>query len=312
MTAQKKVGLSLLASAGVLVAIIAPRIWEVQRPQPPVAPPAIVLPPLPEAVAATHLEDADAQCKAMIESHVQSLDDFFVEASDNLTPFARRTFGWKSKWCMICDLMPGGGHYHQEFVRTEFEQQVFDNEQLQQAIEQLVANFMQQLQFIEQDMLVQIRADVADFPDSFACASWNDDLMQETFNGMVATAVEEAGEQLPYDISVEMVSWIVGEVFGQLAVRTGVSTGIISAGAASSWFTFGVGIVAGLIIDQIVHWIWEWWADPIGELTGQLDKQLKLLRRELKASVASELTAFAEQRSQIRRDTVLALLRQSE
>jgi uncharacterized membrane-anchored protein YhcB (DUF1043 family) len=58
----------------------------------------------------------------------------------------------------------------------------------------------------------------------------------------------------------------------------GVSAGIIGAGAASGWATFGVGVVAGVVIDQIVSHVWAFVNDPEKELTYQVQRQIDSLQ----------------------------------
>ena len=71
---------------------------------------------------------------------------------------------------------------------------------------------------------------------------------------------------------------MAGEVLAQVAVRLGVSAGILGTGAASGWATFGIGLVAGLVVDQIVSRLWDYFADPELELAIELSRSLSQLR----------------------------------
>jgi hypothetical protein len=39
-------------------------------------------------------------------------------------------------------------------------------------------------------------------------------------------------------------------------------------------YTFGISIVAGIVLDQIVSWVWDWYADPKGNLSKKLNETL--------------------------------------
>jgi len=74
-------------------------------------------------------------------------------------------------------------------------------------------------------------------------------------------ALAASRADLQADVATQLLSIIAGEVLTQAAVRTGVSAGIVGTGAAFGWATFGVGIVVGLILDQVITWVWDWCAD---------------------------------------------------
>jgi hypothetical protein len=99
-----------------------------------------------------------------------------------------------------------------------------------------------------------------------------------------------------------------------VAVRLGVSAGILGTGAASGWATLGIGVVVGLIVDQIVSWVWDWWADPRGNLAAELDKKLDEINRLIVDGSADvqglrdRLKQFARERAAARRIAVLSLL----
>jgi hypothetical protein len=103
-------------------------------------------------------------------------------------------------------------------------------------------------------------------------------------------------------------------VLTQVAVRLGVSAGILGAGASTSWATFGAGLVVGLIVDQLVSWIWDWWADPRGSLATELNAKLDSLHALIvdgdaqTPGLRTALGEFARHRAELRRAAVLDLL----
>jgi hypothetical protein len=88
----------------------------------------------------------------------------------------------------------------------------------------------------------------------------------------------------------------------------------LTTGAASSWATFGVGLIAGLIVDQIVARIWDWWSDPDAELGLQLAGKLVELQElicngdETMLGLRGEFQRLAESRDRARREAIDGIL----
>ena len=115
-------------------------------------------------------------------------------------------------------------------------------------------------------MLVAIRLDVADLPDKLPVVDLDGVQLRSLMGGAAEDAAAVAGAALRDDLARELVSLAVGELLAQAAVRAGASAGLLGAGAATSVGTFGVGLAAGFVVDQVVSWAWDHWSDPRGEL----------------------------------------------
>ena len=123
-------------------------------------------------------------------------------------------------------------------------------------------------------MLVDLRVDIADFSDTYVLGTFSAEEMQSHFDEAIENAMQPSGSDLQVNISSQLVSLIVAEVLPQVAIRLGVSAGILETGAASGWTTLGIGVVVGLIIDQIVMAIWSQWNDPAQNLEHMLNSKL--------------------------------------
>ena len=100
----------------------------------------------------------------------------------------------------------------------------------------------------------------------------------------------------------------------QVAVRLGVSAGILGTGAASGWATLGIGVLVGLVIDQMVSAIWSQFSDPTKNLEDELNYQLKVMQRvicygdEKTKGLEQHFEEIAKSRAELRRIAVLQLL----
>lgn len=272
-------------------------------------------PPTPDEIAAPHLDWARRECDRIINAHVEVIDRFFADAMINTRPFAEEALSWSGKWSLVVDHFPfTKGGRHERFIRSKFEDYIFNPSQLEHIVRQVVTDYLQHVESIEGQMLVRIRADVADFPAAFFIARTQESNLQASYNQALARTMESTGGDLRADIATELVSIITGEVLTQVAVRLGVSAGILGTGAASSWATFGVGLVVGLIVDQVVSWVWDWYADPKGSLAVELKRKLYEIHRLIVhgsddvQGLREKLRTFAEARAEVRGQAVRALL----
>jgi hypothetical protein len=272
-------------------------------------------PPSPKAVAEPHLAWAQQEADRVVDEHVKAIDAFFDAARKNTRPFADEALSWGSKWRIVADKTPfTKGGKHEKFMRAKFEEYVFTSEQLEEAVKQVVASYIRHIESIESQMLVRIRADVSDLPSSYRITQIDADKLHASYEEALAQVLKASDGSLRSDVATEIVSIIAGEVLAQVAVRMGVSAGILGSGAASSWATFGIGAVVGLIVDQIVSRVWDWYADPRGNLAKDLDQKLKDIRRWIvegsgdSPGLRDRLRQFANERSPVRRQAVLSLL----
>lgn len=274
-------------------------------------PPQTKVPPKPEEVAKPHLSKAEQEAERVIEEHVKALDTFFADSKKNTRTFAGEALSWSSKWRLVVDYVPfTSKDRHQKFIREKFEEHVFKPAQLEDAVKQVVRSYVAHMRSIESKMLVDLRADVSDFPTTYPLAHLDDKRLQENYDQALSKAVSTTGA----GVAVELVSVIAGEVLTAVAVRLGVSAGILGTGAASGWATLGIGVVVGLIVDQIVAWVWDWWADPRGSLAADLDSKLDEMNRLIVdgstdvQGLRDRLKQFSRERAATRRTVVLSLL----
>jgi hypothetical protein len=265
-----------------------------------------------------HLDRAQDRTRQKVDRGFPNIDRLFGKAHDQVLPFANVCLGWRSKWSMVVDAMPyskGGRHGH--FLKQEFEKRIFSSQDLEQAIEETVRDYLTEIRNIESEMLVDLRADIADLPAFEAMANWNREQFESRFAQAMTEAAEIVGDDLQSNVSSQVVSLIAGEVLAQVAVRLGVSAGILGTGAASGWATFGVGLIAGLIVDQIVARVWDWWSDPDVELGLQLAAKLNALHDlicdgdDQVLGLRREFARMAEIRDHARRAAIQDLMDQT-
>ena len=268
-----------------------------------------------QAIAAPHLQLATDRSQQIIDDQLAPIDAFFLSTKEGTAKFAELSLGWGSKWRLVADSVPyTQGKRHSEYLRSKFEENIFTPEQFETVIRQSVDGYLDELQSIESRMLVDLRADLEDFPAESVLRSLDAKQWQDTFDDAIAKATAATSDQIGSDVGTQLVSIITGEVLTQVAVRLGVSSGILTSGAVSGWATFGVGIVVGLVIDQLVTIAWDHWTDPKGKLTKQLNMKLQeinILVRNGDSQVQglrSRFRQIADHRAALRKDAIMEIL----
>jgi hypothetical protein len=306
---------------GVVCAVVVgrPVIESFREPSHPVATPVIKLPRTPERVAQPHLNRAEKETERAIDEYIDPINVFFSDSKKNTRGFAEEALSWGSKWRLMVNHVPfTSGGRHERFIRLKFEEYIFSTAQLQQAVEQAVSGYLARVRSIESKMLVDLRADVTDFPSTYVLAKLDDNTLQAEFDQAISQAIQATGSNLQGEVGTQLVSIIVSEVFTQVALRLGVSAGVIGTGAAAGWMTLGIGAVVGLIVDQIVSWVWNWYADPKGSLSKELDNKIDQINRLIVdgsddvQGLRARLTKFAKDRAPVRSNATLRLLHQEQ
>jgi hypothetical protein len=261
------------------------------------------------------LDWSDAESKRRIDVHLQVLADFFDQAKEGTRPFADDALGYSSKWRLIADYVPyTAGGRHERYIRSSFEKHVLVADDLTKVIEQSIAGYLASVQDIENRMLVKMRADIADLPATALPAFCDDATLASAFAAALLQSMKSSQSDLQVDVAREAASVVAGEVLTFVAVKLGVSAGILAAGAGSSWTTFGVGLVVGVVVDQMISWVWNWWADPQGDLAAKMDEQLDFIHQLIvdgdadNPGLRARLTKIQLERVQLRRDAISKLV----
>ncbi len=264
------------------------------------------------------LAKADAEAAAAVERQLAHLTRFFAEARGRTPQFAESVLGWGSKWRFVIDKVPyTKGDRHAEYLRKMFAEQLFSDQELTRAIEQIARGYADSLTDVENQMLVRLRQDIVGLPVAELPQFQDPVALQTAYGSALKQAQTHVGASVNSDVASLVMSLVVQEVVTQVAVRLGVSAGVLSVGAGSSWATFGVGLVIGVIVDQLITYVWDAWADPKGQLAEDMNKKLAELEQlivvgdEKTPGLRTRLLEFSRQRAEQRRYAIQQLLKEA-
>jgi hypothetical protein len=259
------------------------------------------------ARARPHLDAADAAGEAAIDPGLASLEGFFDEARSHCPAFADDVLGWWSKLA----LLRGD---HEAYLAEAFRRHFFGPEELTRAMTAAVESAIAEFDAIDNRMLVAIRLDVADLPAAATIASLPEAELLDRYRAECGAATDIATADATVDAGRLAADLIVSSVVGLIAARLTTSAAVVGSGTASGWWTFGIGLVVGVIVDQIIATIWDWTYDPRGRLVALLETKLDEVRslviegEEGRAGLRDALSRYARERAIVRRHAVERLL----
>ena len=248
----------------------------------------------------------DAAAKAEEELH-----EFFEAAKQNSRRFAEHALGGWSKWYAVTDAIPFTRDDRlKEYITQCFHDDIFSPSDLDNALQDILALYLKEVESIENEMLVNIQRDVPDLPSSSIMRTTPPESLSNIFQTLLVQTAESANSDLARCIGQEAVSFIAGEILGELAVQMATSAGILTAGGSTGAMTFGIGLIVAVVVDQVVTWIWDWYADPKGDLAAAICAQIDNMENLIiqgdgkTPGFRDQLLKINQERTEIRQKTI--------
>lgn len=237
------------------------------------------------------LSQAEEQSKEDVRQSVEQVRAFFAERRRGARGFASDVLSLGGKWAYVKDYYEAGSH--NRFIEESFVRNIFGPDELRAVVDSAVASCVGELQGRENQLLVDIRADLSDgelaSPDRLP-ALHDEAAFRQQYEAMLDQVMPIVSRDLGFSVTREMVSFvgseiaarIVTEIAKVLAVRLGISGGVLGTGAYSGAVTFGVGLIAGILVDMALDWaIKQAGYDPEGEIAGKVMAALDRLETTL-------------------------------
>jgi hypothetical protein len=211
-----------------------------------------------------HLDRFDKAAEEARERRLDTLRDFLSKREKRTPRFAEEVLSWGGKWALIKQTVGvGEADGHRKYLAEAFGRHVLSGEELQAEITRTVRGYLSDLEALENDMLVQLRADLADLElgrGVSAAVLSSDATFLEECHRLEAELEPALSRELGVAIGREVASFVAMDVTTQVVIRVaeavavelGVSAGVLSAGAASTVATLGVGLVVGVVIDALL------------------------------------------------------------
>jgi hypothetical protein len=208
------------------------------------------------------LEKAERDADQALDKHLASIHAFLDERKAGSRAFAECLMGLKGKWELVKAEI-GGGSGYDTFLQEAFAEHVFPMEDLEKTVATAVRSYLAELESIDDDLLVRLRADLADdeLPRLAIPALGSDQALRSHYHELSRQVAQDLRTDLAVVASRELFLWeatnvatdLTIQVGAAIAARLGISSTILAGGAASTWQTLGVGLVVGIVLDAVVN-----------------------------------------------------------
>lgn len=254
------------------------------------------------------LDWAEAKTLERIDECLRPVSAFFDDAKDRLPLFAEDALNWTSERYLVADYVwPwSSGDWQQQYLQQRWEKHVFSSEDLANVLKRAAQAYADATDEIEQEMLIRMRLDVEDLRRDALPEFAGEQRLAKEFRGAIDAAVKDAqadvGRQIELFVAAEIAERVLARVVTQLAPKAG----LLGAGAAASPYSFGLSLLAALVISYLLDLVWDWWADPQGKLVEEIGGQLDRLRRLIgegdgvTPGLRGEFDKYARQRARLR------------
>jgi len=221
-----------------------------------------------------HLSKADTEIAEAAEKNLGKLYSFFQLTKTKTPAFAERCLSFKSKWVLLTG-------DHKAFLKEEFDNLVFSATDLDTQIRQAIGDYIRDVQQIEGKLLVDVQTDMNDLPNLKYSDCSSKEAFTKRINELVADSSQKTKVAVSLDVTQVAASEITAFIMAKLAVivaeRLGLSTAILGGGSLGASESFGLTIVAGIVIDQIVGCIITWAYSPEQKISDTINYEIDML-----------------------------------
>ncbi|HTU92893.1 MAG TPA: hypothetical protein VMF69_22625, partial [Gemmataceae bacterium] len=208
------------------------------------------------------LQQADRQAASALDKHLAAIHAFIDERKAGSKAFAERVVSLRGKWETVKAEIGYNSDYAR-FLQEAFAEHIFPIEELEKAVSAAVRSYLAELESLEDDLLVRLRADLADdeLPRRAIPALGSDDAFRRHYHQLSQRVSQDLRSDLAAVAARELFIWHAGNIATDLTLmagaaiagRLGLSTAILAAGAESTWQTLGVGLIVCFVLDAVVN-----------------------------------------------------------
>jgi hypothetical protein len=286
----------------------------------------------PAQRAARHrLSEADDKSMAALDQRLRPVAELFGKGRKGSKAFADEALSWGGKWALVKGTLGiGGGNAHREFLAEVFARRVFSEQELRDAMEGSVNAYLIDLDGVESEMLVRLRADLADLDHSgqgLPSYLRSDEAFRREYRQLADQVLQTMKTDLGVTMGREVTLLVASEVVTQAALQgartaaaeMGIEAGVLGAGATSTVATIGIGLVIAVILDYVLDAVFKVAGyDPAAKIAGQVNTSLDKTEAALTSksgwfaksgSLRQQMEKLHEARSTVRQQTVALILK---
>ncbi|MFM7317823.1 MAG: hypothetical protein ACKO5E_12835 [bacterium] len=237
------------------------------------------------------VEKAREETARSIDPSTKIIVEFFNRQRSHARDFAGDLISLSGKWAYAKGMIYGGSH--EKYIEHCFHKHFFTPEELQRTMESSITHYIGEIQASENRLLIDIQADLETSKmarPEYLPALASSGQFTHAYQAMIQQVLPLVSQEMGVSISREMASLVGGEIAtvlvleigSSLATSMGLSGGVIGTGAYAGAFTFGVGLVAGILVDMTIDYIMRAGGyDPEGEIAAKVIDSFNRLEKTI-------------------------------
>jgi hypothetical protein len=260
---------------------------------------------------APHLDRLDQASAEIGDKHLQRIRAFFNEKKRGATAFSEWALGWTAKYYLVKGSIQGdNGAGLRQWLQDKFAEHVFRGEDLQAMLASAIEGYLTDIQGLENDAFVQIRADIAQ--DELFKATMpelqSDQAFRDEYQRLAVELLPKLTEDLKVGVAGQIAAFIGSEIVAQplsrgLLARVGLSSGGFWSAVGRSGVTIAVGVVAWVAIESVIDWLLNLFGyGPVAELATKVESSLDRMASQLIDGDAAAAAEYERQRQMERDD----------
>jgi len=214
-----------------------------------------------------HIEDSAKKSVAAITKRSNEFRTFVQERKAGAKPFSEEVVSIYGKWRVLKSKLPfTDSQGHKKYIVDQFDKHIFTPQQLSDRVKSIIEDSVRDLDQEQNNLAVAIRKELLGRP----LMPGEIPVAREELTKAIDRAVSTAQVDAAKGATGLVVAEVTENVATQVLTRLGVSAGILSAGAATSWWTLGAGLAIGFAVNEL----WDWIDDPAGDIQREVEGSL--------------------------------------
>jgi hypothetical protein len=243
---------------------------------------------------------AEAAAKSAVAIRGQYFHDFVAQRQYRIVAggrvavaaFAEDILSLGSKGRLIWAKMPFTDRDgYKKHVSHLFSVYFFTAEELGAEFKRAVEGSLKDVEAIENQLAVELQEVITGTPTTPGLRA----TAPEAFRGAIEKIVAAGQTDAAKDVGKLVASELVAQIGVQVFVRVGVSAGLLAAGAASSPWTLGAGLVIGILADLA----WGWIDNPEADIQREILQSTSKVAVDGMNALNAELATVIQRRSNL-------------
>ena len=243
---------------------------------------------------------SEAAAKAAVSIRAQQFHDFIAHRQYRtvaggrvaVVAFVEDILTLGSKGRLIWSKMPFTNRDgYKKHVSHLFSVYLFTAEELGAEFNRSVEGSLKDVEAIENQLAVELQEIITGTPATPGLRATAPEAFRGAMEKIVAAGQADAAKDVRKLVASELVSQIGMQVF----VRVGVSAGLLGAGAASSPWTLGAGLVIGILADVA----WGWIDNPAANIQREVLQSTSKVAVDGMNALNAELATVIQRRSNL-------------